>query len=341
MDRVRNRLTFRGVNYDVGMYFGQFRTGAFELSRATVTRDFLAIRDRLHCNSILIYGSDPDRIALGASIALELGMNIWIEPRLVDGSPAAVREQLREVAVIGQRYLDQGGDVTLVVGCELSIFVPGMIPGEGFQERIAALRQYNGDFSEPNRTLDTYLGDLAGVARKCFRGRITYAAAPWEAPDWSCFDLIGLNHYRMALNRDSYVASLRYHCQSGKPVVITEFGCCTYRGAEDLGPAGYDVIDWTSQPPQVRGEIVRDERVQAEYLRDLLDIFCREQVHGSFVYTFNNTDLLHASETRRDLDLASFGIVKTVSAIDSGSYEWMEKSAFGVVAGVYAPMTDA
>lgn len=111
-DRARNQLAIRGVNYDVGMAFGQFRTGAYELNRATLTRDFLEIRDRLYCNAILLYGSEPDRIESGVSVARDLGLKIWIEPRLVEGSLAEVREQLHEFAVIGQRYVDQGADIT-------------------------------------------------------------------------------------------------------------------------------------------------------------------------------------------------------------------------------------
>jgi hypothetical protein len=332
-------MDFRGVNYDVGTYFGPSRTSAFDLSADTLKRDFNAARDQLNCNAVQIYGFSPDRIALAATLALELGLKLWLEPRLVDGSHSDMLDQLDEVSTIGQRLIDQGGDVTLNVGCELSIFAPGIISGDTYQDRIAALEGFNGDFSEANRCLDAFLEILRSRAAPRFSGRITYAAAPWESPDWSRFNIIGLDHYRMALNQESYVDILRQHVGSGKPVVITEFGCCAYGGADQRGPSGYDIIDWSGGRPRIVNGIVRNENVQARYVDELLEIFEREKVLGAFVYTFSNTDLVHDTRTAHDLDLASFGIAKAVSPVVAGSYEWVEKKAFHVVAKRFGRLT--
>ena len=61
--------------------------------------------------------------------------------------------------------------------------------------------------------------------------------------------------------------------EHGKPVVITEFGCCSYQGAEELGGSGFEGVDYTSETPTVAEGVVRDEQVQADYIDELLDVF--------------------------------------------------------------------
>jgi hypothetical protein len=62
----------RGINYDVGTRFGTFDTAPFQLSDAAIERDFMAIRDRLHCDAIQIYGSDPQRLCETSILARRL-----------------------------------------------------------------------------------------------------------------------------------------------------------------------------------------------------------------------------------------------------------------------------
>jgi hypothetical protein len=50
-----------------------------------------------------------------------------------------------------------------------------------------------------------------------------------ERVDWSVFDFVCLDYYRGKRNRHDYGARLQRHFTHGKPVIITEVGCCTYR----------------------------------------------------------------------------------------------------------------
>lgn len=59
----------------------------------------------------------------------------------------------------------------------------------------------------------------------------TYAAAPWETVDWTPFDLVGVDAYRAAYNADHFADEMRAHFAHGKPVAVTEFGTCAYRGS--------------------------------------------------------------------------------------------------------------
>ena len=53
-------------------------------------------------------------------------------------------------------------------------------------------------------------------------------------------------------------------------MAVTEFGCCTYRGAQDRGALGWTIVDRKAQPPRLTEDVVRDEQVQADELVDVL-----------------------------------------------------------------------
>ena len=60
-----------------------------------------------------------------------------------------------------------------------------------------------------NAPLNAFLLEANAAVRQVFHGAVTYAAVPFEAVDWTLFDYIGLDHYRMAHDRDIYGAQLR------------------------------------------------------------------------------------------------------------------------------------
>lgn len=163
----------------------------------------------------------------------------------------------------------------------------------------------------------------------------------WEAPviDWSAFDVIGIDAYRDAENAATYVQDLRAAQEFGIPVVVTEFGCCTWNGAADAGGSGYDIVDWEQDVPVLNGDYTRDEQEQVDYITGMFDIFENEDgIHEAYVYTFIEEDP-YSSEPAYDLDMASFGIVRMVvnegEESDPEAY-WEPKAAFHALAERFA-----
>jgi hypothetical protein len=64
----------------------------------------------------------------------------------------------------------------------------------------------------------------------------------------------------------------------GKPLTITEFGCCTYIGADKKGASGYSILEQSIVPPIFKEKCKRSEKVQADYILDLLQTFEKEKV---------------------------------------------------------------
>ena len=296
-----------------------------------VRRDLEVIRDELRCTAVLLYGAHVGRLRVAAEAARELGLEVWFQPRLQDQPQRKVLEHLERAAHAAEAVRAEHGGVTFVAGCEHSLFTNGLIPGPHTFVRLKLLRFMPRLQPRVTRKLDALLAEAATRARREFHGPLTYAAAFWEQVDWSRFDLVGVNLYRFAGNAATYTQQLRALASHGKPVVITEFGCCAHAGAEQTGPAGFLIVQWFRSTPRVSPSHVRDEQVQATYLRELLELFEAEDIEGAFVFTFAMPDFPHRpDDPAHDLDMAGFGVVKVTGT------GWERKAAFYELAAAYA-----
>jgi hypothetical protein len=169
--------------------------------------------------------------------------------------------------------------------------------------------------------------------------------------DWDRFDLIGVDHYRDARIKDRYAQMLQPLLALGKPVINTEFGMRTYRGAESDGTLGFGVADQTRLGlhhllplvgrfvrERLNGDYVRDEAMQARELSETLTILDASGVDGAFVAEFVTAGGTFSAEPRYDLDMNAFGLVKTYRHGNGRTYpdmSWEPKESFQAVANFY------
>jgi hypothetical protein len=333
----------RGVCYDVGRSFGGPSTRP-QLQARVVARELEIIRDDLSCNAVRICGSDIGRVGRSAEHALSLGLEAWLCPELFEhDQPDTLRYIARAARTAEDLRRRWPSRVVLSVGTELSIFMPGILTGAHFTERIASptlLAQLStASYAEQ---LNGFLARACAAARQNFDGPITYAAAPFEPVDWRMFDAAGLDVYRDQTNRTRLGALLEPALAHDMPVVISETGCCTYRGAEHAGGMGWAIIDHTTTPPRLDGEYERDEQLQARELIDTLELLERCGVDGVFVMTFVSPMLTHRDDPRHDLDMASYSLVKSYRNRAGTTYPdmpWEPKRSFHALGRHFAAPT--
>jgi hypothetical protein len=325
----------RGVTYDTGtLTLGETTRRVWSTER--MEGEIGAIADRLRCSTVSVFGSDLGRLEQTARAALARGLDVAIQPRLYDHSPAEVLAHLEAAGVRAEALRrDHPDAVTLITGCEHMLFTAGIVPGRTFEERIAALATGKVDFAAAGRRLDSFLARAARAGRRSFAGPLTYAAAEFEAVDWSRFDLVGLDYYAFHESLAGHRRTLRPYRRWGKPIAILEFGCCTYRGAPRRGGSGYDIVDYSRLPPTLVGHPVRSETTQANYIAQMFDVFAAEGLHSASVFTFIAPDLPYSPSPSHDLDTASFAIaeVRRKRPEDPASpYTWRPKEAFAAIA---------
>ncbi|SEL18360.1 hypothetical protein [Nonomuraea pusilla] len=316
-----------GVNYDVGFLPGPGLTRkAFDVE--DVRRDMRTIARDLHCACVRVSGADPARVAVAAEEAAAEGLEVWFSPLPVDLGPAGTLAVVADAAERAETLRRGGARVVLVTGCELSAFAHGFIPGDGHRERLRAMM--TGDVAWWTSLMDVmprfnaFLAETASAARERFSGPLSYASGPWEPVDWTPFDVVGVDAYRAAYNAHDYLDDLRAHFRHGKPVAVTEFGTCPYRGAGDRGGSAWMVPDGA----------VPDEGEQARYFEELTDLFEREGVDTALWFTFAAFHLAEGS------DLGSYGVVGR-----RGGSRWEPREVFHAMAARYGrgggPVRDA
>lgn len=284
-------------------------------------------------------------------IALRLGLEVWFSPAFFEYSPEETAARLVAAAeAAAPLEAANPGRVVLVAGSELTLFMRGLVAGKSVTER---LQRFKGDPALlRNGKLNEYLAVLVPRLRGVFDGPLAYASLTFEQVDWRPFDYVGVDHYREARTRDRYVEMLQHFLSTGKPVIITEFGMRTYRGAASSGALGFGVTDTTrlwlhTRPvigrfvrPRLKGTFQRDEAMQARELSETLDELERSGVAGALLSTFVTPGAYTDDDPRYDVDMDSMSLVKSLPHGRHGTtypdMTWEPKEAFSVVAHHFA-----
>ncbi|MFI9048454.1 hypothetical protein [Streptomyces sp. NPDC053427] len=308
----------RGINYDTGLFPGDQLTRKSFAPQA-VRDEMRVIADELHCDAVRISGREPERLSIAARLAAEVGLEVWFTPFPVDLPPDQVLRFFADCAQRAEEVRRSGAEVVFVAGCEISAFCHGFLPGATYGDRLRAMvsadMEWWTSLGPVQERLNAFLAQAAATVRAHFGGRITYASGPWESIDWQPFDLVSIDAYRTGDDGDSFRTHLREFFAHGKPVAITEYGTCAYRGAADLGGMAW-------QPPP---GAVRDEDEQVRYLTELLDIFEEEGVDTALWFLFANYD------KPGERDIASYGVVRMLDET-----RWEPKKVFPAMAARYA-----
>ena len=332
-------MRIRGVDYDLGVQYMPGISTRPTFDRAIVKREIEVIKHDLHCNAIRLNGKDIERLAFAGQCALDQSLQVWFLPKYVDATEAEALPYLAECARAAETLRRRSPDVVFIAGCELTLFMQGILEGANIIERIGNTANWDRiRRGEHNSPLNDFLARAVGEIGRHFGGAVTYASIPLEQVEWSLFDCVGLDHYRARENRQTYGQTLARAFAHGMPVVVTELGCCAYRGAEDRGGRGWQVVDMTTDPPHIIGDLVRDEIVQAHEVVDLLRTVDAAGVEGAFVYTFVTPAEPYSENPRYDLDMANYGLVRTYAGRLGTTYPglpWDPKEAFRGVAAYY------
>jgi hypothetical protein len=330
----------KGINYDTGFLPGNRSRPEFD--PVVAAAEIRVIARELGCTAVRITGADPERIGTAAQAAAAEGLEVWFSPFPVEMPAAGLVGLFRDCAGRAEQLRRDGAAVVLVIGCELSLFNPGYLPGTFFYDRIRRLARPGprqlAAFARLPKRLNAFLAEAAEAARGQFGGPLTYASGAWEPVDWSRFDIVSVDAYRDARNTRSFRADLRKRTAHGKPVVATEFGCCAYAGAADRGGLGWDIAEYDEAGvPTIKGEYQRDESEQVRYMQEVNEVFVEEGLDLAFWFTFAGYHMPASSDPHRDADLASYGLVSLLPEGPGSGYQglgWRPRLAFETMAGL-------
>jgi hypothetical protein len=186
-------LVHKGINYDVGTAFYPGYATRPESHRAFLRQEIEAVRDQLHCTSVGIFGGEVDRLVEGATVAAEAGLHVWLQPRFIDTGADEMLSQLADMATAAEALTSYGPEIVVDVGCELTLFGDGIIPGNSFAERINNLLSSLDQLPVFNQQLNDLLQQAVKKTRAHFSGPVTYGSGTWEDVDWRDLDYVGVD----------------------------------------------------------------------------------------------------------------------------------------------------
>lgn len=332
-------MKYKGITYDVGTEYMLGSLTRSGLTREVIEKDIFEIKNNLNCNSIRIYGTEKHLLILAAEVALKSGLNVWLSPRLINENVQTTINFLegiaKEVETLKSVYIDK--EIVFIIAGEATIDLKGFLEGETIYDRIQNIAKPSffikkafGIKPPYQNAFINFLHQSVLAVRKNFTGKITYASGMWEIVDWTIFDFVSINLYKASFNKSFFNKTIRKMESKGKPLAITEFGCCTYIGADRKGPTGYTVLDTTTEPPIFKEKCERDEQTQADYISDLLQTFEKEKVDATFIFDFYSQNLTHSSNPVLDYDKASFAVTKSI-----GKNKWEPKKSFYIISDYY------
>src|SRR5512147_1473395 len=126
----------KGINYDVGIEFHHDYMSRPTFDAATMQRELEIIMNDLHCNAIRISGTAIDRLVITAEAAQQQGLEVWLSPHLHNKTPEETLEYTVQCAVATERLRQDGSQLVFILGCELTWFMNGILPGNNFMERL-------------------------------------------------------------------------------------------------------------------------------------------------------------------------------------------------------------
>ncbi len=327
----------KGVCYDVGrVMLGVNWRPKFDAP--VVHRELGIIKNDLHCNAVRICGLDIERLIVASEDALALGLEVWLSPEMWDKKQVETLQYLVRAATEAEKLRQKyPGKLVFSLGSELTLFMQDIVEGDNFLERMSSPAFWdNIRAGKHNQPLNAFLSAANQAVREVFHGDITYFSVPLETVDWKNLDFLGVDMYRDARIQDAYGGMVKAYLAHNKPVMIGEFGCCTYQGAEKLGGNGFIIsfgmlpdhpelnqklprgfAEMIEIPPRVDGHCVRDEGLQARELADQLGVLDAAGVEGAFVFTFISPTSTYNEDPRYDSDMASFSLVKSYAEADT------------------------
>jgi hypothetical protein len=332
-------MKWKGVCYDAGrVMMGEQWRPIFDSRQ--VHRELEIIKQDLHCNAVRICGLDLNHLLLATEDALTQGLDVWFSPEMWDRSQEETLDYLvKAAAAVEQLRSSFPQHLVLSIGSELTLFMQGIVEGYNLFERMGNPTFWeNIKAGSHNKPLNAFLARTNEAVRQVFHGKVTYMSVQFETVDWSLFDFVGVDMYRETRIKEAFGEIIKRYFANYKPVIIGEFGCCTYQGAEDAGGRGWAIVD-PNNPLQLNGDYVRDEGLQARELTDVLSILDDIGVNGAFVFTFVSPTLYYNVDPKYDLDMASYSLVKSYADKHGMTYPdmpWEPKKSFKAVADYFA-----
>src|SRR5947209_1206523 len=222
-------MRIRGIVYDTGFVNAGVTTKE-KFDTGIIKREMQIIKNDLHCNAVRITGGDSCRLETVAALAASEGLEVWYCPFTCELETDELFSFLVDAAERAERIRSSGAAVVFITGSEISLMNKGFFKEETLAERLALISsplRFREQLQQVHENMKVFLAKVVQQVRQKFGGKISYASLPFEGVDWSLFDFIATDGgHRSKAVAPYFQKGIQNLVSQGKPVAITEFGCC-------------------------------------------------------------------------------------------------------------------
>lgn len=163
-----------------------------------------------------------------------------------------------------------------------------------------------------NGDLERFVDELVTIARKNYRGIITYA--DWWSQgkseiNWKPMDMVSQNIYYHRAYDQYFSAYVIYMKNKSKPLIISETGSLTIAEADDIGAGG----DFTYLETH---KVNWDMNKQSQIINKELSIFYHAGVYGIFVHVWDEP----ISHRAGDMNQLGYGVWDYINKVPKPSF---------------------
>lgn len=278
-------LRYKGVSYFAGPMTPEWGS-APNPTMEEMDEQLDTLYQNLGCNAIIICGGkdDEEKIVECARLAIGKGFErIYVQPRYVNATVDETIDNIRQFAPRVRELRETSGALVFSIGHEFTLETA--ITGKTFWERYQAAVKEGYGWSQIRTTLPAMFAKLVQVCKQHYGYSITYASipvwehdlVPWENP---IFESVGVDVNicpSIGWTEDWNVDFLSHVKSFRKPVISTDWGVFSYKGADQWG--GISPIYLDDNP--------YDEDSQARYVDNYCRMLNRARIDGCFWVQYN------------------------------------------------------
>ncbi|MFI6731083.1 hypothetical protein [Streptomyces atratus] len=105
-------LVWKGISYDTGTNYAESGLSRKPVPSGLIRQHMAVIRNDLNCTSVNLFGTDIRRLTETAGAALDLGLHVSLQPRVIEAEPDAMLQHLAAAATAAEELRERYGRVT-------------------------------------------------------------------------------------------------------------------------------------------------------------------------------------------------------------------------------------
>ena len=280
------KIKYKGMNYAAARTAPEFGSTPIPTTEE-MNEQLSTIQTELGCNAIIVQAGDgyEDNLVECSRMALQKGFDrVYAYVRYMNSTLDQTVEKLGALATRVRSLRETYDSFVFMIGCEFPLSISGIIPGTTWFDRVRYATEHSDWWNLVASNEPKILRKILPVVKNNYGYPVAYAAmageislVPWSDPIFGEVSPQMYPQYSPSATQAWAPKELSDLKRFGKPVIASEFGCATYKGAGLWGANDLNIAEHSY-----------DEDEQASYIDKYCNMLNKADIDGAFYYMYND-----------------------------------------------------